>query len=231
MLLGQVRHGPEASRPDAHEEEDGQDGHRPGGRHVARPQKVPATAVRRRQKVVLDDGHDKEPHHDLATHQRPVKGRDVARLAPVGLGQPEEEHTADSPQEDRDGHGDAGDDARGRGDQGHAVGVLKVRRVRAPVPERGDVDLLGALDGAGAEHPRPHGVAALGQEVLREEEEAAGRADGVQRGGGVLQARDDGRRRGEGDHAEHEEGGAVEEEGEGDGDEELASAEEDPPED
>lgn len=110
-------------------------------------------------------------------------------------------------------------------DAGEGQGV----EARAPEPEEDDVDLLRALDGAGAETPGRDGDAAFAAEVEGEEEGAARGGGGVEGRCDVLDPAAAEFGGGVGREAEEEEGEAVADEGGGEDVLGLEFAEDEPP--
>jgi hypothetical protein len=98
---------------------------------------------------------------DLPPQQRRVERRYLPGLAVVVVGQADEEHDADAEHQHGNRHGDHNDHPGGRhhGLLGGA-GAGEPGQDRAPEPEHDNVDLLGALDPAGAVNPCLDGGAA-----------------------------------------------------------------------
>ena len=84
------------------------------------------------------------------------EGRDRARGLAVVVRQSEMCHQAQDEEHGSDGKAHADDDQVRRSGHGDAVVIIGAHQ-RAPVPERADVDLLDALDGASPNDPRSDG--------------------------------------------------------------------------
>jgi hypothetical protein len=145
----------EEEGPDGDEEEEDEEGDGVGGEVLRGPEVEPVAAVGGAEPVVLDADDDEEPEDDLAAEEGGVEARDVAGGLAVVFGEADEEGGADGEHERREGDAD-GDYGGGAGDGGGGAGRGVLRgfgQFGAPVPEGDDVDLLRALDYAGAVDP------------------------------------------------------------------------------
>ena len=230
MATGRDREAPEREGPDEDEEEEDEqrDGVR---RRVLRgPEVPPVAAVGRGEEEVLDQDGDEEPGYYLAAQEGAVEGGDAAGGLAVVVWQAEEEDDADSPHEQRDGHRDS---CQGR-PVGYERGSLYAGQgqcveARTPEPQQDDVDLLRALDGAGAETPGRDGDAAFAAEVEGEEEGAAGGGGGVEACCDILDPASTEFGGGVGRETEEEEGESVADEGRGEDIFGLKVAKDEPP--
>lgn len=131
---------------------------------LTRPEIRPVPARGGAHEKVLEDDGEEEPEDDFPLEDTPVEGGGVSRGLPVVGWEAEVEDQTDSPQEESDGDGDGGDGPTVR-DEGVLYGLSEdggVVDACAPVPEGGDVELLRALDDAGAEGPCLDGCRAWG---------------------------------------------------------------------
>ena len=141
-------------RPDADEEEE-DEGEEGACRGIGGGEEVdPVAAVRGGEEEVLEEDGDKEPDDDAAFHHRMVEGWDAARGLTVVVWETKVNCEAEEPEEDGDWGGDGGE-AGAVGDKGGGLdaGNGELGELAAPEPEDDDVDLLGALDYAGAKGP------------------------------------------------------------------------------
>ena len=100
-----------------------------------------------------------------------IETRHCPRRLAVVFRQAEPHQQSSAPQQDRDGQRDGGDlPAVGDGVALDDAVFGPLVQIRAPVPQRDDVDLLRALDGARTEDPRSDLRAAFVAKVEREED-------------------------------------------------------------
>ena len=140
---------------------------------LTRPEVFPIPTVRRGEEVILDEDSDEEPDDDLSADDGAVEGWDAAGRLAVVVREAKEKNDANGPHEERDGDGDAC--KRGSvGDKSRGLYTVESECIeaRAPEPEQDNIDLLCALDGAGAETPGCDRDATFAAEVEAEVEGA-----------------------------------------------------------
>lgn len=114
---------------------------------LGRPKIGPISAIGRGEEEILEADGDEEPEDDLAAHGRAVEGWDCAGGLAIVVREAKVESHADGDEEHGDRGGDCGE-ARAIGYHGSDFGAGDGNsgEVGTPIPEHGDVELLGSLD-------------------------------------------------------------------------------------
>jgi len=135
VRVGEVRESVENNTPEANKEAKGQEEDAPARDPLGREEETPATAIRCRKPVVLNDDHDEEPGDDLATVERDPEAGDLGRRLAVEIRQSHIENSANGPHED--GNRNANDDCLGDGGAGQEDCGRRIRigNQGAPVPQ------------------------------------------------------------------------------------------------